>query len=142
MSSSQEARQVPGQRQSISDAPPAYYASTSPPSSWDGEKKHTAHEDDFAPPTGPSKSRTSKGEGYAPPSGPPPSHAPSEPDPPPYDPWLAIPDNALLPPPPPIHCEKAQQQTQPSTTPPAPTPGATKPPSGGPNSFPRQPSNA
>jgi len=95
-----------GQRQSSSDAPPAYHASTGPPPTWDGQKNRIAHEDDLETPNGPPPPHTFKGKDYAPPPGPPPSHAPSEPDPPPHDPWPAIPDNALLTPPPPIHSNK------------------------------------
>lgn len=46
-------------------------------------------------------------ENYAAPPGPPPSHKVSEPEdeqlsPPPYDPWMQVPDNSTLPPPPSI----------------------------------------
>ncbi|KAK5121226.1 hypothetical protein LTR85_005392 [Meristemomyces frigidus] len=72
-----------------SDAPPGYEPPTGPPPSWH-EKKQPMADD-----------------GYAPPPGPPPSHQTHEPEPPPYDPWMAVPDNALLPPPPSIREERS-----------------------------------
>ncbi|KAK0253401.1 hypothetical protein B0A54_06488 [Friedmanniomyces endolithicus] len=107
MSSSQGVHRAPGQPPSSSDSLPGYHAPSGPPPSWHGEKKHPAQDNTFAPPVGPPPTRTPKGGDYSPPADPPPSHAASEPDPPPYDPWLAIPDNALLPPPPHIHSEKS-----------------------------------
>ncbi|KAK4542822.1 hypothetical protein LTR36_006198 [Oleoguttula mirabilis] len=72
-----------------SDAPPGYEPPSGPPLSWH-DKKQPITDD-----------------GYAPPSRPPPSHQNDEPEPPPYDPWMAIPDNALLPPPPSIREERS-----------------------------------
>ncbi|QIW97548.1 hypothetical protein AMS68_003066 [Peltaster fructicola] len=61
--------------------------------------------EDYQPPPGPPPSH--KAETYRAPPGPPPVKKSEYPpasiddtEPPPYDPWLAVPDNALLPPPP------------------------------------------
>ena len=75
--------------QSNSEPPPEYEAPPGPPPSWEDKKSPMVDED------------------YAPPAEPPPSHQTNEPEPPPYDPWLAIPDNALLPPPPSIREERS-----------------------------------
>jgi hypothetical protein len=72
-------------------SPPAYQPPPDPPPNWQDDKKQ----------------RLDQNEEYAPPPGPPPSHTASEPEPPPYDPWLAVPDNALLPPPPAIREERS-----------------------------------
>ncbi|KAK3114416.1 hypothetical protein LTR53_007301 [Teratosphaeriaceae sp. CCFEE 6253] len=91
-----------------SDAPPAYAPPSGAPPGWQGDKKHHQQADELAPPSGPPPSHGMKAnDGYAPPSGPPLSHYQqdahdNEPEPPPYDPWMAVPDNALLPPPPSI----------------------------------------
>lgn len=71
---------------SSSDTLPAYEPPPGPPPSWAGDKK-------AAP---------SSIEAYAPPPGPPPSHQSKQQDdePPPYDPWMAVPDSSFLPPPP------------------------------------------
>jgi hypothetical protein len=67
----------------------------------------------YEPPPGPppghsEKEKAQPNDEYAPPPGPPPQHqAANEPEPPPYDPWMAVPDNALLPPPPSIHEERS-----------------------------------
>lgn len=44
---------------------------------------------------------------YTPPPEPPTSHQDHEPEPPPYDPWLAVPDSTLLPPPPSVFEEQS-----------------------------------
>ncbi|KAK3705064.1 hypothetical protein LTR37_013431 [Vermiconidia calcicola] len=72
-----------GQPPYSSDQPPEYVPPPGPPPGWEDKKALLPNEE------------------YAPPSGPPPSHQHSnESEPPPYDPWLAVPDTALLPPPP------------------------------------------
>lgn len=73
------------------EPPPECHAPPGPPPSLTADKKES----------GPSN------EDYAPPPGPPPTHQSKEPEPPPYDPWLSIPDNALLPPPPSIREERS-----------------------------------
>ena len=88
----QKAHMKPSQDQppSNSNPPPGYELPPGPPPSWGDKKAQSGSED------------------YAPPPGPPPSHQQSnEPEPPPYDPWLAVPDNALLPPPPSIREERS-----------------------------------
>ncbi|KAK3622618.1 hypothetical protein LTR56_022083 [Elasticomyces elasticus] len=91
-----------GQHPSESDAPPAYEAPPGPPPSWHSEKKQQP-DSEYLPPPGPPPSHMNKTKEYIAPPGPPPSHsAASEPEPPPYDPWMSVPDNALLPPPPSI----------------------------------------
>ncbi|KAK5170922.1 uncharacterized protein LTR77_004066 [Saxophila tyrrhenica] len=85
-----EKRTGAGQPPSSYEPPPEYQPPPGPPPGHSDEKK--------APPD----------DDYAPPPGPPPSHqASNEPEPPPYDPWMAVPDNALLPPPPSIHEERS-----------------------------------
>nr|POE79431.1 spry domain-containing protein 3 [Quercus suber] len=72
------------------EALPAYQAPPGPPPSWRDDKK------------------TTHGDEYAPPPGPPPIHSGEDnAEPPPYDPWLAVPDNALLPPPPSVFEERS-----------------------------------
>ncbi|RMY87308.1 hypothetical protein D0861_05444 [Hortaea werneckii] len=107
-----------------SDAPPAYQPPPGPPPEWQGEKKQSMSDSDFAPPPGPPPG-PSQGDGqfapppglppgrsqgddqYAPPSGPPPSQRPAEEEPPPYDPWMAVPDSSFLPPPPSMFEERS-----------------------------------
>ncbi|KAF2219436.1 hypothetical protein BDZ85DRAFT_268444 [Elsinoe ampelina] len=68
--------------------------------------------DAYQPPPGPPPSHSEK-TSYAPPPGPPPSHdqktnyneKTSDPEPPPYDPWLSVPDSSTLPPPPSLSYE-------------------------------------
>nr|POF23212.1 hypothetical protein CFP56_76535 [Quercus suber] len=69
---------------------PAYQAPPGPPPSWRDDKK-TTHGDEYAPLPGPPQIHS--GEDNA--------------EPPPYDPWLAVPDNALLPPPPSVFEERS-----------------------------------
>lgn len=89
-----------GPGQSSSEQPPAYEAPQGPPPTWSDKKQSLSEHDQYAPPAGPPPDHQSK-EGYdQPPPGPPPSQRAHEPEPPPYDPWLAVPDNTLLPPPP------------------------------------------
>ena len=62
---------------------------------------------EFQPPPGPPPSSE-----FQPPPGPPPSHqqppnTKSEEEPPPYDPWLAVPDSTFLPPPPSLREERS-----------------------------------
>ncbi|KAK5109364.1 hypothetical protein LTR62_007134 [Meristemomyces frigidus] len=80
-----------GPPQSSPDLPPAYEMPAGPPPNWHNEEK-----------------RDSRNQGIAPPLGPPPSLQPAnDPEPPPYDPWLAVPDNTLLPPPPSLKQERS-----------------------------------
>ncbi|KAK4551861.1 hypothetical protein LTR86_010857 [Recurvomyces mirabilis] len=97
-----------GPPQSSSDAPPAYdMPPPGPPPSWQSEKKQASHGDYIAPPPGPPPGYASKKSEYSAPPGPPPSHTANEPEPPPYDPWLAVPDSSVLPPPPSLKEERS-----------------------------------
>ena len=93
---------------SLSGAPPAYEPPPGPPPGWTGDKKAASSNEEYAPPPGPPPSHQ-RSEEYAPPSGPPPSHQSKEKDdePPPYDPWLAVPDASFLPPPPTLRDSKS-----------------------------------
>lgn len=80
---------------------PSYQPPAGPPPSR-SDKKPSQNDEAYLPPPGPppgqSSSKTSE---FQTPPGPPPGHgASSEPEPPPYDPWMAVPDSTLLPPPP------------------------------------------
>ncbi|KAI6849727.1 hypothetical protein KC332_g953 [Hortaea werneckii] len=107
-----------------SDEPPAYQPPPGPPPQWQGDKKQPMPDSDFAPPPGPPPGRSqgeeqfasppgpppgrSQGDDqYAPPSGPPPSQRLAEEEPPPYDPWMAVPDSSFLPPPPSMFEERS-----------------------------------
>ncbi|KAK5132151.1 hypothetical protein LTR08_000308 [Meristemomyces frigidus] len=100
-------------------APPGYDAPPpGPPPGWNQpQQQHQQHQQHqqptgtsgYAPPPGPPPTHHSQAGATLPsPSGPPPGYKQSnEPEPPPYDPWLAVPDNALLPPPPSLREERS-----------------------------------
>ena len=104
--------QSPGTSSENHAAPPMHQNSLNP-----FRRAHTAQQDPppsrpavsdnegFLPPPGPPPSHkpassSTSGDNFAPPPGPPPSHANAEQEPPPYDPWMQVPDNSILPPPP------------------------------------------
>ncbi|KAI7368666.1 hypothetical protein KC354_g2524 [Hortaea werneckii] len=114
----------PPQAPHPSDAPPAYQPPPGPPPQWQGDKKQPVSDSDFAPPPGPPPGpsqgneqvapppgpppgRSQGDDQYAPPPGPPPSQKPTEEEPPPYDPWMAVPDSSFLPPPPSMFEERS-----------------------------------
>lgn len=86
------------------DAPPQYEPPSGPPPSWNEEH---ATQDVYAPPPGPPPNHSFRPDTNAQPSGARSSDMSNETEPPPYDPWLAVPDNALLPPPPSIREERS-----------------------------------
>ncbi|EMC98925.1 hypothetical protein BAUCODRAFT_66048, partial [Baudoinia panamericana UAMH 10762] len=71
-----------------------------PPPTWKDSQQQSLQRADYEPPSGPPPGYQAAADDYAPPPGPPPSHSEKEQEPPPYDPWLAVPDSSFLPPPP------------------------------------------
>ena len=62
-----------------------------------------------SPPPGPppGEQNVENHSAYGQSTGLPPSHHKDEPAPPPYDPWMAVPDSGLMPPPPPMHQDRS-----------------------------------
>lgn len=87
------------QQQGRPEQPPSYQPPAGPPPGW-SDKKPSHQNDEYLPPSGPPPGHSSTSSEFQPPPGPPPGHGVNEPAPPPYDPWMAVPDSSLLPPPP------------------------------------------
>lgn len=101
------ASQDPHLYSKTSDQPPEYEPPPGPPPGHSSKTPYRT-DDEYAPPLGPPPGHASNDpqpsfkDDYTAPPEPPPDHHldKSDPEPPPYDPWLAIPDTSLLPPPP------------------------------------------